>query len=43
MPFMLYTGLSHRRIVHLVLAFVFAILWIGTFTTGIFFLPVAQP
>lgn len=39
MPAMLYTGLTHRRQVHLVLACLFAILWTGTFITGIFFLP----
>ena len=39
MPAMLYTGLTRRRTAHLVLAFVFAILWAGTFVTGIFFLP----
>jgi uncharacterized membrane protein YozB (DUF420 family) len=39
MPAMLYTGLKHHRAVHLRLACVFAILWSGTFITGIFFLP----
>ncbi len=39
MPAMLYTGLTRRRDVHLRLAFVFGILWAGTFVTGIFFLP----
>ena len=39
MPAMLYTGLSHRRTVHLILAGLFAVLWIGTFVTGVFFLP----
>jgi hypothetical protein len=39
MPFMLFTGLSHRRKYHLALAVVFSILWTGTFITGIFFLP----
>jgi uncharacterized membrane protein YozB (DUF420 family) len=39
MPFMLYTGLSHRRTAHLILAFVFGVLWFGTFVTGVFFLP----
>jgi uncharacterized membrane protein YozB (DUF420 family) len=39
MPAMLYTGLTHRRTIHLRLAFVFGILWAGTFVTGIFFLP----
>lgn len=38
MPLMLYTGFTHRRTVHLVLAVVFAVLWTGTFITGIFFL-----
>jgi uncharacterized membrane protein YozB (DUF420 family) len=39
MPFMLYTGLTHRRTAHIVLAIVFSFLWTGTFVTGIFFLP----
>lgn len=39
MPAMLYTGLTHRRQLHLVLAVLFALLWAGTFVTGIFFLP----
>ena len=39
MPAMLWTGLSHRRGAHLVLAFVFGVLWTGTFLTGVFFLP----
>ena len=39
MPFMLWTGLTHRRRIHLTLAVVFSILWTGTFVTGIFFLP----
>ena len=39
MPFMLWTGLTHRRRVHLTLASLFSILWAGTFITGIFFLP----
>jgi hypothetical protein len=38
MPLMLYTGFTHRRKVHLTLAAVFAVLWTGTFITGIFFL-----
>src|SRR5262245_52553815 len=40
MPAMLYTGLTHQRKVHLTLATLFAIAWIGTFVTGIFYLPV---
>jgi uncharacterized membrane protein YozB (DUF420 family) len=39
MPFMLYTGLTHRRPVHLSLAVLFSLLWTGTFITGVFFLP----
>lgn len=43
MPAMLYTGLTHRRRLHLILAVVFAILWTGTFITGVFFLPHTKP
>jgi hypothetical protein len=39
MPVMLFTGLTHRRRWHLTLAAIFAILWIGTVVTGVFFLP----
>jgi uncharacterized membrane protein YozB (DUF420 family) len=39
MPAMLYTGLKGHRTVHLTFAALFAILWTGTFITGIFFLP----
>jgi uncharacterized membrane protein YozB (DUF420 family) len=39
LPFMLYTGLRHKRWAHLCLAVVFAVLWTGTFITGVFFLP----
>src|SRR5262249_33659321 len=39
MAAMLWTGLTHRREVHLYLAGVFTVLWIGTFITGVFFLP----
>ncbi len=39
MPAMLYTGLKGHRIVHLAFAALFAVLWTGTFITGIFFLP----
>jgi hypothetical protein len=37
---MLITGRMHRRSVHLTLAVLFGVAWIGTFITGIFFLPV---
>src|SRR6266542_650770 len=33
MPVMLYTGLTHRRTVHLTLAWLFGALWTGTFIT----------
>lgn len=39
MPVMLYTGWTRRRTLHLALAWVFGALWIGTFITGVFFLP----
>jgi uncharacterized membrane protein YozB (DUF420 family) len=39
MPVMLYTGLTRRRRVHLALAYLFGALWVGTFVTGVFFLP----
>jgi uncharacterized membrane protein YozB (DUF420 family) len=39
MPAMLYTGLKGHRRVHLTFAALFAVLWAGTFITGIFFLP----
>jgi hypothetical protein len=36
---MLFTGLRHKRNVHIGLGIVFLILWTGTFVTGVFFLP----
>ena len=39
MPAMLYTGLTHRRTMHLALAWLFGVLWLGTVVTGIFWLP----
>lgn len=39
MPVMLFTGLTRRRRVHLTLGIVFGLLWLGTFITGVFFLP----
>ncbi len=39
LPFMLFTGLRHKRTIHLSLAVVFGIMWTGTFITGVFFLP----
>jgi hypothetical protein len=39
LPVMYATGRTGRGRLHVALASVFAILWIGTFVTGIFFLP----
>jgi uncharacterized membrane protein len=39
LPIMLYTGLQRHRRVHVALGAVFLVLWIGTFVTGVFFLP----
>ena len=38
MPAMLYTGLQHLRTIHITLACIFSVAWVGTFITGIFFL-----
>jgi hypothetical protein len=43
MPLMLFTGYGHRRRMHLSLAVLFSFLWIGTFVTGVFFLPHTNP
>jgi hypothetical protein len=43
MPIMLYTGYTRRRWLHLRLALGFAVLWIGTVVTGVFFLPHTPP
>ncbi len=39
LPVMYLTGRSGRGTLHFALALVFAILWAGTFVTGVFFLP----
>jgi hypothetical protein len=36
---MLFTGLRHRRKLHVGLGIAFLILWVGTFVTGVFYLP----
>jgi uncharacterized membrane protein YozB (DUF420 family) len=38
---MLFTGLKRKRDVHLFLAGIFVVLWVGTIVTGIFYLPPA--
>lgn len=43
LPFMIVTGGTHRRRIHLSLAAVFGVLWIGTFITGVFYLPHQVP
>jgi hypothetical protein len=43
LPVMLYLGLTHRRSWHVALGVLFALLWAGTFVTGIFFLPHSFP
>ncbi|WP_439625630.1 hypothetical protein [Gemmata sp.] len=39
LPVMLVTGRTRRKSVHVAFGVVFAILWAGTFVTGVFFLP----
>jgi uncharacterized membrane protein YozB (DUF420 family) len=39
LPVMYWSGWTGRKRLHLPLAVVFAILWAGTFVTGVFFLP----
>jgi uncharacterized membrane protein YozB (DUF420 family) len=43
LPIMLFTGLTHRGKLHLALAAIFSVLWIGTFITGVFYLPHTLP
>jgi hypothetical protein len=43
LPVMLYLGLTHRRGWHVALGVLFALLWAGTFVTGVFFLPHSFP
>jgi len=43
LPLMLFTGLRHRRTIHVSLGIVFLVLWAGTFVTGVFFLPHEMP
>lgn len=43
MPLMLLTGLRHWRALHVGIGILFLTCWIGTFVTGIFFLPHTGP
>jgi uncharacterized membrane protein YozB (DUF420 family) len=43
MPLMLWSGLRHKEQLHLTLAWLFGLLWIGTFITGVFYLPHQTP
>lgn len=39
LPLMFLTGIKRRRAIHVPLGLLFAALWLGTFVTGVFFLP----
>ena len=39
LPGMFLTGLKRRKSIHLALSVVFVTLWVGTFITGVFYLP----
>lgn len=39
LPVMMISGVMHWRKLHVPLALIFTLLWIGTFVTGVFFLP----
>jgi uncharacterized membrane protein YozB (DUF420 family) len=41
LPFMFVTGKTGRRTTHIALAVVFSVFWVGTFITGIIFLPLS--
>lgn len=43
LPIMYFTGKTHRRRIHYVLAAIFSVCWIGTFVTGVLYLPHTQP
>jgi hypothetical protein len=43
LPAMLFSGLTHRRWLHLRLASLFGFLWTGTVLTGLFLLPHTPP
>lgn len=43
LPIMLFTGMRHRRNLHVGTGILFLLLWAGTFVTGVFYLPHGDP
>lgn len=43
LPFMFFTGKARRKGLHVALGVAFAVLWTGTFVTGVFYLPHTAP
>ncbi len=43
LPVQFYTGRTRRRAIHVACGGLFAVLWAGTFVTGIFYLPHSGP
>ena len=39
LPAMMLSGVRHWKVLHIYLGILFTLLWIGTFITGVFFLP----
>jgi hypothetical protein len=39
LPVMFISGIRHRRVLHISVGLLFLTLWLGTFVTGVFFLP----
>ena len=39
LPIMFLSGVKRRRAIHIPVGILFALLWLGTFVTGVFFLP----
>jgi hypothetical protein len=43
LPVMLFTGKTGRKTTHVACAVAFTVMWVGTFVTGVFFLPHTGP
>lgn len=43
LPVMLFTGQTGRKATHVAFAVAFTVMWVGTFVTGVFFLPHTGP